>query len=111
MTDIRELSAELGNAIDAFNESSDPKIELLTTRDGRTTATLPRVGRQIIVFPNLDGSVRPTAEDIAWLCEEARRAASPTLAAAAPSLALIAAALGSLEKLEELETESEGSHT
>ena len=54
MTDLRELSAELGNAIDAFNESSDPKIEVLTTRDGRTTATLPRVAREIIVFPNLN---------------------------------------------------------
>jgi hypothetical protein len=109
VTDLRELSAELGNAIDAFNESSDPKIEVLTTRDGRTTATLPRVARQIIVFPNLDESVRPTAQDIAWLCEEARRAASPTLAAAAPSLALIEAALGSLERLEELEAARKGS--
>ena len=57
----------------------------------------------------MDASVRPTAEDIAWLCEEARRAASPTLAEAAPSLALIEAALGSLEKLEELEAASEDS--
>jgi hypothetical protein len=115
VTDVRELSIELGNqlgnAIDAFNESSEPKIELLTTRDGRTTATLPRVDRQIIVFPSSSGSVRPTAEDIAWLCEEAHRAASPTLAAAAPSLALIEAALGSLAMLEELEAGSKASES
>lgn len=102
MTDVREIALELENAINAFNASTDPKIELVTTRDGRTMATLPRAARQIIVFPNQGGSVRPTPRDVAWLCEEARRAASPTLAAAAPSLALIEAALGSLEKLEEL---------
>ena len=103
MTNVHEIALELENAINAFNASSDPQIELVTTRDSRTIAKLPRAAREIIVAPNQGGSVRPTPRDIAWLCEEARRAASPTLAAAAPSLALIEAALGSLEKLEELE--------
>ena len=90
----------LTQAIEVFNESTTQKIELTTTRDGRTTAALPRVGREIIVWPNLSKSVKVTAEDIAWLCEGARRAASPSLAAAAPSLALIEVALESLEDLD-----------
>ena len=107
MTDVREPAATLVDAIEAFNESSDPKIELLTTRDARKTAKLPRVGREIIVFPSMsNASVRPRAEDIAWLCEEARRAAAPKLAKAAASLALIEAALGLLEKLDEPKAEA-----
>lgn len=90
----------LTQAIEVFNESTTQKIELTTTRDGRTTAALPRVGREIIVRPNLSKSVKVTAEGIACLCEEARRAASPSLAAEAPSLALIEVALESLEHLD-----------
>ena len=78
-------------AIHAFNEASDPKIELHPTRDGRVTATLPRVGKQIMVAPPTVGNtdLRVTAHDVALLCEEARRAY-------APGMALLTAALQAL---------------
>lgn len=81
-------------AIEAFNKSSQPQIDLQPSRDGRVTAVLPRVGREIIV----EGSqykmdVKVTAEDVAWLCEEARRAF-------APGMALLEAGLGALGDLD-----------
>ena len=68
-------------AIEAFNKKSEPHIELLTTRDGRVVATLPRMGREIIVEgSSFSPGIEVTAGDIALLCEEARRASAPGLA-------------------------------
>jgi hypothetical protein len=81
-------------AIEAFNESSLPQIDLRPVRDGRVTAFLPRLGREILVKDSETmEDVRVTAEDVAWLCEEARRAF-------APGMALLEAALGALSDLE-----------
>jgi hypothetical protein len=83
-------------AIEAFNKSSSPQIEVFGTRDTRTVAQLPRVGRDIIV-EDADPSysdAKVTADDIAWLCEEARRAS-------APGMALLEAALSALSDLED----------
>jgi hypothetical protein len=81
-------------AIEAFNASSQPQIELLTTRDARVVAKLPRVKRDILVESSpFNTDVKVTATDIAWLCEEARRAA-------APGMALLEAALGALGDLD-----------
>jgi hypothetical protein len=80
-------------AINAFNESSQPQIALRTSRDGRVTAVLPRVGREVLVEGSpFNKDVKVKAEDVAWLCEEARRAF-------APGMALIEAALGALGDL------------
>ena len=77
-------------AIEAFNGSSDLRIELHPTRDGRITASLPRVGRTILVQgSSFDKEVAVTAQDLAWLCKEAKHAS-------APGLALLAAALDAL---------------
>ncbi len=85
---------DLVAAIEAFNESSQPQIGLHPTRDGRITATLPRVDREIVVVGSRFGeAVKVTAEDVAWLCEEARRAF-------APGMALLEAGLGALEDLD-----------
>ena len=81
---------DLQAAIQAFNEASEPKIEVNTRRDGRVVAMLPRVGREIIVEGSpFNTDVKVTAADVAALCEEARRAS-------APGLALLDAALGAL---------------
>ena len=81
-------------AIEAFNAASQPQIVLQTTRDGRVTARLPRVGREIIVEGSpFNKDVKVTAEDVAWLCEEARRAF-------APGMALLEAGLGALGDLD-----------
>jgi hypothetical protein len=81
-------------AINAFNASSQPQIELLNSRDGRVRARLPRVDREILVGESqLNPSAKVSATDIAWLCEEARRA---TL----PGHALLGAALESLTPIE-----------
>lgn len=81
---------DLTAAIEAFNESSQPAIDLQPRRDGRVVAVLPRVGREIIVQGSpFNEDVRVTAQDLALLCEEARRAA-------APGMALLEAALGAL---------------
>ena len=81
-------------AIEAFNKESQPEIAVITTRDGRVTAKLPRVGREIVVH---DSSFKPdikvTPADIAWLCEEARRAIEP-------GMALLSEGLDALHKLE-----------
>lgn len=84
---------ELTAAIDAFNKSSRPQINYFATRDGRWVAQLPRVDREIIVGDALQGDAKVTAEDIAWLCEEARRAS-------APGMALLEAALSALGDLD-----------
>ncbi len=85
---------DLTAAIEAFNESSQPQIDFHHTRDGRAIAILPRVGREIIVQDSTVGTGgQVTAEDIAWLCEEARRAF-------APGMALLEAGLGALGDLD-----------
>lgn len=77
-------------AIEAFNKSSQPQIELQPTRDGRVNAVLPRVGREILVQGSqFKKDVQVTPEDVALLCEEARLAF-------APGMALLEAALGAL---------------
>jgi hypothetical protein len=87
------MKMNLTAAIEAFNQASEPKIELLTTRDGRVVATLPRVGRKVIVEGSpFHSDVKVTAADIAALCQEARLAS-------APGLALLDAALGSFGEL------------
>jgi hypothetical protein len=84
----------LTDAIEAFNKSSEPRIELRPRRDGRVNAHLPRVGREILVEGSpFNKEVQVAATDIAWLCEEARRAA-------APGMALLEAGLGELESLD-----------
>jgi hypothetical protein len=85
---------DLKAAIDAFNESSEPKIALLTARDGRVVATLPRVGQEIIVEGSpFNKDVKVTAEGMALLCEEARRAF-------APGMELLQVALAALRERE-----------
>src|SRR5215813_13917023 len=84
----------LTSAIEAFNKSMNPKIKLQTSRDGRVTASLPRVGREILARGSqFNTEVMVTASDIAWLCEEARQAS-------APAMTLLEAALGALKELE-----------
>lgn len=81
---------DLTAAIEAFNESSQPPINLQTKRDGRVNAVLPRVGREILVTGSpFNKDVQVRAMDVALLCEEARRAI-------ASGMALLEAALGSL---------------
>jgi hypothetical protein len=84
---------ELIEAIDAFNKSSSPQIDVSPTRDGRSIAHLHRVNREINVSDARFSDAKVTAEDIAWLCEEARRAS-------APGMALLEAALSVLSDLD-----------
>lgn len=82
----------LTDAIEAFNQSSQPQIALRTSRDGRVSAHLPRVGRDVLVAGSpFNTEIKVTAADIAWLCEEARRAS-------APGMALLEAGLGALHE-------------
>ena len=63
----------LTSAIEAYNESSEPKIELGPRRDGSWVANLPRVGREIRVEGSqFSARNQVTATDVALLCEEAR---------------------------------------
>lgn len=78
-------------AIETFNESTDQKIVMHPTRDGRITATLPRVGRDVVIQGNITKTLFVGPKDIALLCQEARLAL-------APALALIDAALEALPK-------------
>jgi hypothetical protein len=80
-------------AIEAFNESSQPQINVSPTRAGSMIAYLPRVDRQILVEDSRFTDDKVTAEDIGWLCEEARRAF-------APGMALLEAGLSALSELE-----------
>jgi hypothetical protein len=84
----------LTDAIEAFNQTSQPQITLRPSRDGRVTAHLPRVGREVLVEGSpFNKEVKVTASDVAWLCEEARRAS-------APGMALLEAGLGALGGLD-----------
>jgi hypothetical protein len=84
----------LTTAIDAFNESGRPQIPYSSTRDGREIAHLPRVNREIMVSDARYSDAKVTARDVAWLCEEARRAS-------APGMSLLEAALSALNDLDE----------
>jgi len=84
---------DLTAAIEAFNESSQPQINVGPTRGGLMIAHLPRVDREITVEDVGAANVRVTEKDIAWLCEEARRAS-------APGMALLEAALSALSDLD-----------
>lgn len=80
-------------AIEAFNQHSQPRIELLTTRDGRTVARLPRSSKEIVVKgTGLNPKSRVSSQDIALLCEEAQLAI-------APGMALLEAALAAMGKV------------
>jgi hypothetical protein len=83
----------LVSAIEAFNRISQPKIELRVTRDGRTVARLPRLGREIVVKSTpLNPKLQVSSQDIALLCEEAQLAV-------APGMALLEAALAAMGKV------------
>jgi hypothetical protein len=85
---------DLIRAIEALNESSQPQIKIQPSRDGRVTAVLPRVGREVLIEGSqFKKEVKVTAADLAWLCEEARRAL-------APGMALLEAGLDALGELE-----------
>jgi hypothetical protein len=85
---------DLSSVIKTFNETNEPKITLGPTRVGTTIARLPRVAREIIVADsNFDPRFKVRESDIAWLAEEARRAAEP-------AYALLEAALGALAEVE-----------
>ena len=75
-------------AIEAFNQHSEPRIELRLRRDGRTVAVLPRLGKEIAVT----GTRLESSQDIALLCEEAQLAI-------ASGMALLEAALASMGKM------------
>ena len=78
----------LTTAIEDYNKSSHRKIRLTTSRDGRVTAKLPLVGRAILVEGSpFNTEVKVSAADLAWLCEEARRASAPGMALIEASLA------------------------
>jgi hypothetical protein len=82
------MKLTLAAAIEKFNKSSHQKIKLTTTRDGRMEASLPLVGREIIVEDSpFNKDVKVTPSDLAWLCEEARRAFAPGMALLEATLA------------------------
>lgn len=83
----------LVEAIDAFNRSALPKIDLIPARDGAMLARLPRLGRQIVVrsAASADGP-RLSSQDIALLCEEAQLAI-------APGMTLLEAGLAAMGKV------------
>ena len=84
---------DLVAAIEAFNKTGKPPIELLVARDGRTVAKLPRLGREIVVKGTvLNPRVKVSSQDIALLCEEAQLAI-------APGMALLEAALAAMGKV------------
>ena len=85
---------DLVSAIKAFNAASEQKIEFLpVNREGHMSVRLPRTGRTIRVMRGVTDRFPVRAEDIVLLCQEARRAA-------APGLALLAAALDGLADID-----------
>lgn len=67
-------------AITAFNDSCGHRIVLHPTRDGRVTATLPRLGVDVLVQGNITKTLAVTPQDLALVCREARAALTPVLA-------------------------------
>jgi hypothetical protein len=79
---------DLVTAIEAFNRSSHPPIELQVARDGRTLARLPRLGKTIVVKGTpLNDRANVSTQDIALLCEEAQLAIAPGMALLETALA------------------------
>jgi hypothetical protein len=78
------------DAIETFNRTGQPRIELRTARDGRVLACLPRLGREVVVRgsggPEAGG---PSSQDLAALCEEAQLAIAPGMALLEAGLAAI----------------------
>ena len=84
---------DLVTAIETFNKTGQPPIELQVARDGRTLARLPRLGREIVVRgTRLNPKPKVSTQDIALLCEEAQLAI-------APGMALLETALAAMGKV------------
>jgi hypothetical protein len=80
-------------AIEAFNQHSQPRIDLRVQRDGRSVALLPRLGKEILVKGTpLNPKLKVSSQDIALLCEEAQLAI-------APGMALLESALAAMGKV------------
>ncbi|HOW48653.1 MAG TPA: hypothetical protein P5163_14630 [Rubrivivax sp.] len=79
----------LVEAIEAFNRSAQPKIELRSAADGRLHARLPRLGREIVVRGSGSVPAAPSSHDLAALCEEAQLAIAPGMALLEAGLAAI----------------------
>jgi len=79
-------------AIEGFNRLGQPRIDLRQARDGRIVATLPRLGREVIVKGPSSHPEQVPAQDIALLCEEAQLAV-------APGMALLEAALAAMGRV------------
>jgi hypothetical protein len=91
-TVMQAATLNLVAAIETFNRLGRPRIELRQTGDGRTVATLPRIGREIIVQGSKLHPQEVSAQDIALLCEEAQ-------SAIAPGMALLEAALAAMGRV------------
>lgn len=89
---MSEATPNLVAAIERFNRLGRPRIELAQAGDGRTVATLPRLGKQITVQGSPRQPKPVSAQDIALLCEEAQLAI-------APGMALLEAALAAMGKV------------
>lgn len=77
-------------AIETFNRTGQPKIELRHGHDGRVLARLPRLGREVVVRGG--GGLEtggPSSQDLAALCEEAQLAIAPGMALLEAGLAAI----------------------
>ena len=80
----------LVDAIEAFNQRGRPRIELRAHADGRVTALLPRLGREILVKgPLRNPAFKVAAQDLALLCDEAQLAVAPGVALLEVALAAI----------------------
>jgi hypothetical protein len=83
----------LVEAIEAFNQQGEPRIELRVQGDGRTVALLPRLSREILVKgTSQNPKLKVASQDIALLCEEAQLAI-------APGMALLEAALAAMGRV------------
>jgi hypothetical protein len=78
---VRGEAMGLVQLIEEFNRAGEPKIDLHPSRDGRVGATLPRLGREILVEGSaFKEDVRVTSEDLAALVREVTQALAPGLA-------------------------------
>lgn len=83
----------LVEAIEAFNRTALPKIDLVPAAGGAMLARLPRLGREIVVRSARCGDgPRLSSQDIALLCEEAQLAI-------APGMTLLEAGLAAMGKV------------
>jgi hypothetical protein len=77
------------DAIETFNRTGQPRIELRTAADGRVLARLPRLGREVVVRGGGAEVGGPSSQDLAALCEEAQLAIAPGMALLEAGLAAI----------------------